>query len=331
MGSKDINFWLSSGKHDTGLHYDDNHGVIQVLKGKKEIIIFDKASSKYLHPQPRVPKWVSQDTTVFVESNTYMHFQLEKPYRNPSWLLYEMFRHHAKNDRFDKSVTEMTEKIYRAINGKKLVWGVKKMADGNYRYEYYFYHMPETIPVLKHNPLFHELCCEFTNTKERINLSTMLINSFDFEPWGQLHGIMHTYHLITPGEISMPHVMFGGSSYEDKVSKESQIYMDLYANFNYHDAMRRTGCNYDPRIFQAYSKDYPGKFVVFAKKKDYVLLQFLSISNADFLKFLIKYKFPASLIKSWDSHQDEFMMSNDIGIKINNKGQVVGASFYGVL
>ena len=37
--SYDFNVWISSGKHDTGLHYDDEDGVLTLLEGSKEITL----------------------------------------------------------------------------------------------------------------------------------------------------------------------------------------------------------------------------------------------------------------------------------------------------
>lgn len=46
----DYNVWVSSGKHDTGLHYDDEDGILNVVEGKKEIILFQPSDTPYLQP-----------------------------------------------------------------------------------------------------------------------------------------------------------------------------------------------------------------------------------------------------------------------------------------
>jgi len=46
----DYNIWISSNYHDTGLHYDDNDGILYVLNGKKTITLYPPSDSKYLFP-----------------------------------------------------------------------------------------------------------------------------------------------------------------------------------------------------------------------------------------------------------------------------------------
>ena len=46
----DFNLWISSGKHDTGLHYDDEDGVLSLIEGSKEIILFPPSDAENLYP-----------------------------------------------------------------------------------------------------------------------------------------------------------------------------------------------------------------------------------------------------------------------------------------
>ena len=44
------NFWLNNGNIDTGLHYDDNHGLLCLFSGKKVVTLFPPSDTKYLYP-----------------------------------------------------------------------------------------------------------------------------------------------------------------------------------------------------------------------------------------------------------------------------------------
>lgn len=44
------NFWYSSGKTDTGLHYDEHNGLLCVLSGTKTIYIYPPSDASYLYP-----------------------------------------------------------------------------------------------------------------------------------------------------------------------------------------------------------------------------------------------------------------------------------------
>ena len=46
----DFNLWISSGLHDTGLHYDDEDGVLSLIEGSKDIVLFPPSDSKNLYP-----------------------------------------------------------------------------------------------------------------------------------------------------------------------------------------------------------------------------------------------------------------------------------------
>lgn len=44
------NIWASSGKHDSGLHYDRYDGILSVIEGEKTITMFPPSDSDYLYP-----------------------------------------------------------------------------------------------------------------------------------------------------------------------------------------------------------------------------------------------------------------------------------------
>ena len=44
------NFWITSRYHDTGLHFDDSHGLLCVAMGHKNVTLFPPSDAPYLYP-----------------------------------------------------------------------------------------------------------------------------------------------------------------------------------------------------------------------------------------------------------------------------------------
>jgi len=55
-----VNLWVALGKHDTGLHYDDNDGVLRVLQGRKSVLLYPPEQRTYLAPLCVLPEWAKQ-------------------------------------------------------------------------------------------------------------------------------------------------------------------------------------------------------------------------------------------------------------------------------
>ena len=43
------NFWLNNGNIESGLHYDEHHGMLCVLSGRKIVTLFPPSDTKYLY------------------------------------------------------------------------------------------------------------------------------------------------------------------------------------------------------------------------------------------------------------------------------------------
>ena len=157
----DINLWISSNYHDTGLHYDDNDGILYVLKGEKHITLFPPSDSKYLVPYDITPNY-AKVAPLFMKYNEYYIIK-ENINRLPckvglepckfgltpckvgnsnsrlpcEMILYQSLICFAKYS----NVLTTVQKIYdnKSDPLKKLVWGCKKQ-DDVYRWEIYNYH-----------------------------------------------------------------------------------------------------------------------------------------------------------------------------------------------
>jgi mannose-6-phosphate isomerase-like protein (cupin superfamily) len=135
MEINDINLWISSNFNDTGLHYDDNDGILYVLNGEKQVTLYPPSDSVYLEPYELLPNYALQKPIfMYYNENTIIN---ENVIGKPSELiLLKSLEYMAKY----KYVFQKIQNLYDGkINNKKLIWGCKKQND-TYRWEIYYYH-----------------------------------------------------------------------------------------------------------------------------------------------------------------------------------------------
>jgi hypothetical protein len=130
MEGADANFWFNFGGVDTGLHFDDDDGLLCLVEGMKDVLLYPPSDSEYLYPYPSNP------------------IRLE-PHKNS--FHYNMYRQtHPLDIRFT-SAQILEVALYKAFNVAKIakqlqekygvgriVYGIKNMK-GVVRFEFYFY------------------------------------------------------------------------------------------------------------------------------------------------------------------------------------------------
>ena len=116
----DYNLWISSGKHDTGLHYDDEDGVLTLIEGSKNITLFPPSDSDNLYPILVEYFWRNHKATNFWYNSFYNHGNVKGV--SSSELLYITCDN-------NKRVLSNISKLYRN-NQNNLVWGFKKSNEG---------------------------------------------------------------------------------------------------------------------------------------------------------------------------------------------------------
>ena len=118
----DFNLWMTNGYHDTGLHYDDNDGILHLIKGKKFIYFYPFEDSKYLKPYSLIPNY-ALTKPIFMNYNEYkIYNELDKG-KSSQYLLYKTLEYFSTSINVNKKI----QKIYDYIkNKKKLIWGLKK-------------------------------------------------------------------------------------------------------------------------------------------------------------------------------------------------------------
>jgi hypothetical protein len=301
---KDFNLWISSGKHDTGLHYDDDDGYLCVLYGSKDIILYPPSDSPYLYPYSISEiKWLNRQAYNF-RYNTFQ--MIEKVDGLPSaQLLYETCKLYP-------NVLSTFNYISNLYNNS-IVWGFKKY--GNiYKWEIYVY-------TLHKNPS---------------------IISFDIYNSYPVYGDeMHLYYNINEtsnNDLLKPSLPFWGYGKYIKnniLYKETKIFVvDSYDNFKlkYFDYMKLLGFNkikYDFMNIILYKyKCY--ELCIHNKVKTEIFVQYLGISNRDFIEFLTSNNYPDYLISHYTN--SNYNINNEITIvyDIHSKN-IIRTAFYGIL
>lgn len=132
MRNVESNFWMNFGNVDTGLHFDDEDGLLTVVDGYKEVTLYPPDQTPYLYPYPLdIPKL--------------------QPYRQR--MTYNIFKHMegtvpedclTSADLLAKTLCNAPETLGKVAALQKhfgagnIVWGVKNNK-GEVEWELYFY------------------------------------------------------------------------------------------------------------------------------------------------------------------------------------------------
>ena len=293
------NIWVSSGKYDTGLHYDDEDGILSVIEGEKNIIMFPPSDSKYLYPYKVSYKWLNNIALNF-RYNSYDNLGIINGVSS-SQLLYETCKH-------DKRVLANISKLHS--NNNKLVWGFKKNKN-IYRWEIYKYDFNKN-PVITSNDII----------------------SNQYEIGNEEH-----YYYNMNKIIELPFWGYGKYKKNNIMYDESKIFIiDTYNSFfnNYDSYMDKLEYSSIKDKFKniILNKYKCYELCIHNKTIDQIFVQYLGISNEDFLNFLIQCKYSTNIINFIQKNiaLKNYNINNEITIvyDINNM-EIIRSGFYGIL
>ena len=296
------NIWASSGYCDTGLHYDDEDGILSVIEGEKNIIMFPPSDSKYLYPYKVSYKWLSNIALNF-RYNSYDNIGIINGISS-SQLLYETCKH-------DKRVLSNISKLYNNYNNNNnnnLIWGFKKNKD-IYRWEIYKYDFNK-------NPL---------------------ITSNDIMQGEYNIGDEEHYYYNMNKKLGLP--FWGYSKYKknNTMYLECKIGVtDTYSSFvdNYDSYMKKLEYSSIKDKFKniILNKYKCYELSIANKTRDQIFVKYLGILNEDFLNFLIQCNYPINIINFIQKNiaLKNYNINNEITIvyDINNM-EIIRSGFYG--
>ncbi len=273
-----VNVWMSEGYHDTGLHYDDNDGILSVLRGTKEITMFPPSDTPYLRPHSVLPSWATQrPAKVFYNLYKFSHY-LPNTSLPSARLLYESIQ--------NKAVIREITKMYRETTAP-LVWGCK-LEKGVMRWEIYAYHY-HINNVLKSNGALVTF-----RSPQPVDCVIHSIDLFDREdPVGP---DIHYYYKDSPG-IYFP---IEGHGTTGLTHLESEFRIDTSSSMidHFNKYAKEIGfCDKDITKCVGLLRQYDCKQIaIWNKYKHQFYIQYYGISKQDFLHFLRQHNYPKSFI-----------------------------------
>ena len=308
-GLINVNLWVALGNHDTGLHYDDNDGVLRVLQGRKSVLLYPPEQRRYLSPLCVLPEWAKQRPTVVCYNFNAFIRDLNPAHNLPSArLLYESIENKAV-------LLEITQ---RTKNGTSYVWGVK-WENGRLRWELYTYFFNKT-GWLKSAPEGDP---------------PLLITSIDLfdapEPCGPL---THAYSSSQGRDLSLP--FFGFVTQGDEKLPESRFVADRNDRFpgRFTEHLKAIGVKRDATHLQgllgAYACDY---ICIHNKREDELYIQYYNISVEAFVSFLLEHAYPPRLISHVLAHKEQYRnIRHEITVVYRfDTGKPVRTAFYGIV
>lgn len=346
------NLWVSIGYYDTGLHYDDNDGLLVVLKGKKKVRLYSPSDSVFLKPFPKVPKWANYFTsnTSFPNEN-----RLVNSHSNHKCQAYELYLclYERCNE---KSVFTIADTLYEYFGKEKVVWGIKKnRKSGDIRLEFYIYN------ILDGNKS-HDRLISKDKIKSRLQkideikrfemkgdieqpkvndipLDSLIIFSFNvYLDYPCCDNEIHLYYKTNSFDNKSSNFKCDGKYVNEKnIHWEGYMYGSHYSHFELEECFRSIGYeDYEigRKVLGLISKN-PCRMIFIWNKDNYILFQLCGITTNSYLKFLKKYDYPQSIIRFIKENlttYNEKNISHDIGFSIDKKDKKVDrTAIYGIL
>ena len=301
------NIWISSNKHDTGLQYDDEDGVLTVISGEKDIILFPPSDSKYLYPYSNDYEWRNTNNAANFRYNSFCFFNKVKG-TSSGELLYITCNN-------DKRVLNNISKLYNQFEKTNLIWGFKKNSNSNdCRWELYNY----------------------TLFNEPIRITSMDI----YENQYNIGDEEHYYYKVDDGtSIQLPFWGYGKYKKNNIMYDESKIFViDYYIHFynNYDNYMTKLGYVEIKERFKEIilSKYSCYEICIHNKNPNQIFVQYLGISNNDFMEFLTTNSYPTHVINFVKTQIDKgtYNINNEITIVYDiSRQSIIRSGFYGVI
>jgi len=355
MLNANANFWMNFGGIDTGLHYDDEDGLLCVVEGYKEVLLYPPSDSQYLYPYPSKPIELQHCYDVF-------HYNLYK--RGPKLetsismaSLLEVCLHKAPN------VAMVAQKLQERYGVGKIVYGVKNCA-GVVRYEFYFYGIhsqfgKEVQAVNFYQDEDHNSAWELSKYMEfhtelfpsdhydisKVERQGLCIFSIDVTEEDAILGRTPNLNLYYTPDVSidLPFVLYEKTYYHNSTQKLRSVvwtedFKTLFSNANTFVAKcvkiglsREDGLNL-ARF--ATKSPYVCNVVSIFNKGAQVGLYFYGVKIIPFLEFLDRYNYPGQLLELCLLKKEEVMQMNlEIGFHFQKGAQdatPLRSAFYGL-
>ncbi len=318
--NKNYNLWYCIKNIDTGLHFDDNYGLLCVLSGKKIVYLYPPSDIKYLYPYDLEPKWTLQPYRNF-EFNIYKDNGLIKDVIPASRILYESMRksNNLNND-VKKSVTQIVDKLISIFGSNKIVWGIKcDKNTGKLWWEYYFYNIDSMRNTNKHVDNFPNLFKKLksidwldyldkydNNTFNKYKNAT--ITSFEVHNKSDFKSSIDFYVNLND-KIDLPFygktLGFDGKNITNKnyfiVCTVKYFYENIDKLMNYFKFEHIKSLIID----EIKKYDYVDIISFYRKNDNYICIQWFGINMNDYIEFLTNNNWPINFVNYIINNKNE--------------------------
>lgn len=346
------NLWYSPNEMDTGLHYDDNNGILCVLNGKKTVYLFPPSDTKYLYPYDIKPNWINKNKYEIMEFNIFKNNNITTSKLHPSKILYESFR-----DR-DKELCKIVDEIDKNIKNKKMIYGIKKDINTTSSkideiwWEFYLYNMDEhrkTNKIVNNFDIIdvmNKLSESSYHFKNFSNVNTDLLEKFTKKHNSVIYsfevredsGIDGNIDIYTNNSDTIE-TPFYGETYRinsEETHKFKFILLetqDLFENIGrYLNYLNITHVKNDfIKKIKEYS--YVDKICIWKKPRNVLCIQWFGITDVHFMDFLIKYNWDENICNIF-KFNDTKHINKEISINYDINGEILTptrTSFYGLV
>jgi len=309
----DVNLWMALGKHDTGLHYDDNDGLLQVLQGRKQVRLYSPSQSRFLAERCIIPSWAKQDAMCIAYNAYSYHGRCPNKSTFPSArLLYESML--AMNN--SAAIMEIRKAMSGCVAGS-YVWGCK-WQDGQMRWELYTYHYDmfthQRRDVQGFSPYRTVKTIKTIKTPVEQNVKEpIIITSVDlFNRGAPLGDTLHMYYSKQGWHLELPFYGHGTSVQvgADNHTHESTYVYDSCKGFGsrFGQHMKRIGVDWQGKgdrdaslemLLQAYACE---DICIHNKSKATFFVQYINIAIEDFVRFLREHRYPNHFVRHVQSN-----------------------------
>lgn len=362
MINAQANFWMNFGGIDTGLHYDDDEGILCVVDGCKDIVLYCPEDSKYLYPYPLEP-------IKLIPHKRYFHYNLYKETHAlhitiTSAQILETALHRSPN------IAKVAKRLQEIYGAGRIIYGIKNL-NGVIRYEFYFYGINKTFDnnlegnikyqtyltpeynddwnidmylVTTHREFFPNDYYNLAN----LNRDGLVIYSIDLTEEDVIKGLtsqlnLYYYNCDYDQSINLPFLLTEKTYYKDGSQIErSKILTEKYEDIMININTFRAGClkigidDEDCKNMIRFLHGCPYKCLVISlfNKPTEVGLYFFGIVYEAFRDFLIKYNYPVELISLIVDHEkDVAQLQMEVGFhftKGNSDFTPSRTAFYGL-
>jgi hypothetical protein len=319
----DVNLWYATGKHDTGLHYDDYNGIITVLKGYKNIILYPPKDSFFLSPYCILPYWTKTKAIKFYY-NTYEYIKEIHNALPSSRLLYELIMCYE-----NKKMLYIITNIINKIGINKIIYGCK-LQDNIFRCELYFYHYDS----INNNKLSDYNLRNYNNINQNNNIIIHSLDLYNKDNDNEILGNEIHFYYNTENILKLPHFGYGNKKIDNNIIDETLYFVDFAENVqkNYQTYLKKIKLekflNFECLLYK-----YKCKMIcIHNKYNNQLFIQYLDISINDFINFLIKFNYPKKFIQYVKKNKQKYKeIIHEITIVYDEQLIPIRTAFYGLI